>query len=264
MLQYTVLHCFQNGNPVIALANLHPPTVPTGSDGAYDRNNYMYQTVGHHAIPPYEDAVDIRLHRQAIRGIAVCYADFSLPPCQNLPLTLMFSSGHQPTSVVVKKPMSQSLSTAATTKLSHNSTRGPGGCYQQHPQRAVWLLFISGFDLCWSNIVLQYLPLEESRGIPHQSTTSAQRGALPPKTSPLPHLRVTTKPMLPLLPRSRHPSRLSPLGRCSRDTARSLLSMSSRRPIQATPPTSSLSLSIPRILDRSVQHPSRRSPATTV
>lgn len=106
--------------------------------------------------------------------------------------------------------------------------------------------------------MLRYSSLAESRDIPHQSTTSAQRGALPPKTSPLPHLRVTTKPMLPLLPRSRHPCRLSLLGRCPRDTARSLLSMSSRRPIQATPQTTSLSLSIPRTPKRSPLHLSRR------
>ena len=68
---YTILHCFQNGNPVVALANLHPHTVPTEGEGVDDLNSLMFQTVGHDAIPLYEDALEIPLHRRATRGIAV-------------------------------------------------------------------------------------------------------------------------------------------------------------------------------------------------
>jgi len=63
---FSILHCLANGHKVVALANLHPPV---GDDE--DMNSHMYQTVGHSIIPLYEEALEIPLHRQEIRGTAI-------------------------------------------------------------------------------------------------------------------------------------------------------------------------------------------------
>ena len=68
---YTILHSVQNGNPVVALANLYPPILPTGRAEVGELDSFMYQTVGHRVIPYYEDALEIPLYRQAIQGTAV-------------------------------------------------------------------------------------------------------------------------------------------------------------------------------------------------
>lgn len=68
---YTLLHCIQNGHRVVALANLYPaPQKGTVSDAIEneDINSFMYQTVGHNAIPLYADALQLPLYRQQIRG----------------------------------------------------------------------------------------------------------------------------------------------------------------------------------------------------
>ncbi|KAF9692486.1 hypothetical protein EKO04_009643 [Ascochyta lentis] len=65
---FSLLHCIANGHKIVALANLHPS--PTASDNE-DINSYMYQTVGHSVIPLYEQALEIPLYRQEIRGKAV-------------------------------------------------------------------------------------------------------------------------------------------------------------------------------------------------
>ncbi|KAK3936068.1 hypothetical protein QBC46DRAFT_461712 [Diplogelasinospora grovesii] len=100
---FSVLHCLANGHRVVALANLHPPPGPlpgpgpslsssdvaaaattsdddhhqdraadgqSGQEETEDRdlNSFMYQTVGHQAIPLYADATGIPLYRRAIVG----------------------------------------------------------------------------------------------------------------------------------------------------------------------------------------------------
>lgn len=78
---FSLLHCVQNGHKVVALGNLYP--APTSSkteladapnpeqEDEHDLNSFMYQTVGHTAIPLYERALNIPLYRQPIIGTAV-------------------------------------------------------------------------------------------------------------------------------------------------------------------------------------------------
>ncbi|EFE41076.1 ATP binding L-PSP endoribonuclease family protein, putative [Trichophyton verrucosum HKI 0517] len=77
---YTILHCIKNGHRVVALANLCPPPrlgqeKVKGSLGSEeedkDLDSYMYQTIGYSVIPLYEEALEIPLFRQEIRGRAV-------------------------------------------------------------------------------------------------------------------------------------------------------------------------------------------------
>ncbi|EZF76649.1 hypothetical protein H105_02005 [Trichophyton soudanense CBS 452.61] len=77
---YTILHCMKNGHRVVALANLYPPPrlgqeKGKGSLGSEeedkDLDSYMYQTIGYSVIPLYEEALEIPLFRQEIRGRAV-------------------------------------------------------------------------------------------------------------------------------------------------------------------------------------------------
>ncbi|KAI1847424.1 hypothetical protein JX265_005516 [Neoarthrinium moseri] len=93
---FSALHCLANGHRIVALANLHPPESttarvasvapgapqhgsPLGSGGTNDHhldgeedetdlNSFMYQTVGHQAIPLYAAATGLPLFRQAIIG----------------------------------------------------------------------------------------------------------------------------------------------------------------------------------------------------
>ncbi|RMZ91681.1 hypothetical protein DV736_g1095, partial [Chaetothyriales sp. CBS 134916] len=70
---YSILHCFQNGHKVIALANLRPPPEPghgSGQEESGDLDSMMYQTVGHQVIPLYAEALGLPLYRQIIRGTA--------------------------------------------------------------------------------------------------------------------------------------------------------------------------------------------------
>lgn len=79
---FSLLHCLTHGHDVIALANLHPPLSAAGSGQAdvaaqsgtgavEDLDSYMYQTVGHHVVPLYDEALAIPLYRQEIRGRVV-------------------------------------------------------------------------------------------------------------------------------------------------------------------------------------------------
>ncbi|KAF3399633.1 Diphthine--ammonia ligase [Talaromyces pinophilus] len=73
---YSILHCIRNGHRVVALANLRPPSVPSGGDsdgqdGEEDMDSFMYQTIGHNVIPLYESALGIPLYRGDITGNAV-------------------------------------------------------------------------------------------------------------------------------------------------------------------------------------------------
>ncbi|KAI0219040.1 Diphthine--ammonia ligase [Lamellibrachia satsuma] len=58
---YNMMQCVAHGHDVVALANLRP------SDGD-ELDSYMYQTVGHHAIELYADAMSLPLYRRIISG----------------------------------------------------------------------------------------------------------------------------------------------------------------------------------------------------
>lgn len=73
---FSILHCLANGHDIIALANLHPP-YNENREAVDDLDSYMYQTIGHTAIPLFEKALGLPLYRQDIVGSAVnqdkCY-----------------------------------------------------------------------------------------------------------------------------------------------------------------------------------------------
>ncbi|KAF1971210.1 hypothetical protein BU23DRAFT_556227 [Bimuria novae-zelandiae CBS 107.79] len=65
---FSILHCLANGHRLVALANLHPP-----ANGEEDINSFMYQTVGASLISLYEEALEVPIYRQEIRGSAVVH-----------------------------------------------------------------------------------------------------------------------------------------------------------------------------------------------
>ncbi|KAM6311925.1 diphthine--ammonia ligase isoform 3-T3 [Aegotheles albertisi] len=65
---YNMMQCVAAGHQVVALANLRPAE-NTGQTDELD--SYMYQTVGHHAIDLYADALDLPLYRCFIKGTSV-------------------------------------------------------------------------------------------------------------------------------------------------------------------------------------------------
>ncbi|MCJ1266238.1 hypothetical protein MMC22_006121 [Lobaria immixta] len=76
-----LLHCLVQNHHVVALANLHPPSLSSPADPTTnsttdtapdpDPNSHMYQTVGHTLIPLYARALSIPLYRGEILGTAV-------------------------------------------------------------------------------------------------------------------------------------------------------------------------------------------------
>ncbi|XP_064920264.1 diphthine--ammonia ligase isoform X8 [Columba livia] len=65
---YNMMQCVAAGHQVVALANLRPAE-NTGLTDELD--SYMYQTVGHHAIDLYAEALDLPLYRGFIKGTSV-------------------------------------------------------------------------------------------------------------------------------------------------------------------------------------------------
>ncbi|KAM9381335.1 diphthine--ammonia ligase isoform 1-T1 [Phaethornis superciliosus] len=63
-----MMQCVAAGHQIVALANLRPAR-NTGQTDELD--SYMYQTVGHHAIELYADALDLPLYRGFIKGTSV-------------------------------------------------------------------------------------------------------------------------------------------------------------------------------------------------
>ncbi|XP_005885831.1 PREDICTED: diphthine--ammonia ligase isoform X1 [Myotis brandtii] len=63
-----MMQCIAAGHQIVALANLRPPENQVGSD---ELDSYMYQTVGHHAIDLYAEAMALPLYRRTIRGRSV-------------------------------------------------------------------------------------------------------------------------------------------------------------------------------------------------
>ncbi|MBZ3878317.1 Diphthine--ammonia ligase [Sciurus carolinensis] len=60
-----MMQCIAAGHQIVALANLRPDENQVGSD---ELDSYMYQTVGHHAIDLYAEAMALPLYRRTIRG----------------------------------------------------------------------------------------------------------------------------------------------------------------------------------------------------
>ncbi|NXP17397.1 DPH6 ligase, partial [Scytalopus superciliaris] len=65
---YNMMQCVAAGHQIVALANLRP-TESTGQTDELD--SYMYQTVGHHAVDLYANALDLPLYRGFIKGASV-------------------------------------------------------------------------------------------------------------------------------------------------------------------------------------------------
>ncbi|XP_046774471.1 diphthine--ammonia ligase isoform X9 [Gallus gallus] len=65
---YNMMQCVAAGHQIVALANLRPAE-STGQTDELD--SYMYQTVGHHAIDLYADAMDLPLYRCFIKGTSI-------------------------------------------------------------------------------------------------------------------------------------------------------------------------------------------------
>ncbi|XP_010842492.1 PREDICTED: diphthine--ammonia ligase isoform X1 [Bison bison bison] len=65
---YNMMQCVAAGHQIVALANLRPAENQVGSD---ELDSYMYQTVGHHAIDLYAEAMALPLYRRTIRGKSV-------------------------------------------------------------------------------------------------------------------------------------------------------------------------------------------------
>ncbi|KAI5936721.1 Diphthine--ammonia ligase [Manis javanica] len=62
---YNMMQCIAAGHQIVALANLRPDENQGGPD---ELDSYMYQTVGHHAIDLYAEAMALPLYRRTIRG----------------------------------------------------------------------------------------------------------------------------------------------------------------------------------------------------
>ncbi|XP_017749784.1 PREDICTED: diphthine--ammonia ligase isoform X2 [Rhinopithecus bieti] len=62
---YNMMQCIAAGHQIVALANLRPAENQVESD---ELDSYMYQTVGHHAIDLYAEAMALPLYRRTIRG----------------------------------------------------------------------------------------------------------------------------------------------------------------------------------------------------
>nr|XP_034966329.1 diphthine--ammonia ligase isoform X8 [Zootoca vivipara] len=65
---YNMMHCVAAGHQIVALANLRPAENKEGTD---ELDSYMYQTVGHHAIELYAEAMGLPLYRRTIKGTSV-------------------------------------------------------------------------------------------------------------------------------------------------------------------------------------------------
>jgi diphthine-ammonia ligase len=73
---YSILHCIHHGHRIVALANLHPKDVQLDASGTeieneVDDDSFLYQTIGHSAVPLFEKALELPLYRRAITGTAV-------------------------------------------------------------------------------------------------------------------------------------------------------------------------------------------------
>ncbi|XP_013406598.1 diphthine--ammonia ligase [Lingula anatina] len=69
---YNMLQCIIEGHEIVALANLKPKDKD-------ELDSYMYQTVGHHAIDLYANAMGLPLYRRTIEGRSIVQGKDYLP-----------------------------------------------------------------------------------------------------------------------------------------------------------------------------------------
>ncbi|KGG53075.1 ATP-binding domain-containing protein 4 [Mitosporidium daphniae] len=62
---FTIFKCIQEGHVLVAVANLEPPADQEELD------SYMYQSVGHRAVPYIAEALSVPLMREKITGTAI-------------------------------------------------------------------------------------------------------------------------------------------------------------------------------------------------
>ncbi|KAG8449586.1 hypothetical protein GDO86_016291 [Hymenochirus boettgeri] len=63
---YNMMQCVSAGHQIVALANLRPP------ESTVDEiDSYMYQTVGHHALDLYAEAMGLPLYRATLQGTSL-------------------------------------------------------------------------------------------------------------------------------------------------------------------------------------------------
>lgn len=58
---YNMMQCVIEGHQIVALANLRPEMKD-------ELDSYMFQTVGHHGIDLYAEAMGLPLYRHTIQG----------------------------------------------------------------------------------------------------------------------------------------------------------------------------------------------------
>lgn len=73
---YNMLQCAAAGHDIVALANLCP-------ENKDELDSYMYQTVGHHGIELYAEALDLPLFRRSTQGLAVHQGPIYTPTLQD-------------------------------------------------------------------------------------------------------------------------------------------------------------------------------------
>ncbi|KAK9463412.1 uncharacterized protein V1516DRAFT_614754, partial [Lipomyces oligophaga] len=79
---FNIMNCQWNGHELAALANLHPvkPENSASDDGdvIHELDSFMYQTVGHTALPLYAQCFGVPIYRGSITGSAISSAlDYS-------------------------------------------------------------------------------------------------------------------------------------------------------------------------------------------
>eukprot|EP00079_Xenopus_tropicalis_P009126 XP_002932882.1 PREDICTED: diphthine--ammonia ligase isoform X1 [Xenopus tropicalis] len=63
---YNMMQCVSAGHQIVALANLKPP-----ESTADELDSYMYQTVGHHALELYAEAMGLPIYRATLQGTSL-------------------------------------------------------------------------------------------------------------------------------------------------------------------------------------------------
>ncbi|XP_046383266.1 uncharacterized protein LOC124153910 [Ischnura elegans] len=73
---YNMMQCTAAGHDIVALANLCP-------EDKDELDSYMYQTVGHHGINMFAEAVDLPLYRKVTHGLAVHQGSIYAPTLED-------------------------------------------------------------------------------------------------------------------------------------------------------------------------------------
>ncbi|KAL4237770.1 diphthine--ammonia ligase [Mactra antiquata] len=73
---YNLMQCVAEGHDIVALANLKPKDKD-------ELDSYMYQSVGHHIIDLYAEALDLPLYRREITGTSLSTDKYYMPTCKD-------------------------------------------------------------------------------------------------------------------------------------------------------------------------------------